>query len=288
MLRLAVCFAAVGLSSGLAPASMALRSRRPALRTAQQALAMAVEEEEVEAMSEEEYLAEMAMTEDELVAETKTDDQSYEDLSDDAKRVYRGMRSSSGVEFAPWMKVDAEKIAAAKKAREERKARSTAASRSDQMLIDPQAAELGAGGGLKSKVLSEEEVELRWSTGDESGNAGFIVQRRKGGTNNFEDIESFATFAPLKTKGVDGGEYSYLDDTVPGPGNYVYRICDEDTTGQRSAICQKLVEIEDASEQTQTLIVGGFLALLAVVIVGAGIASDPIQTTDMGRGAFSF
>jgi len=228
------------------------------------------------------------MTEDELVAETKTDDQSYEDLSDDAKRVYRGMRSSSGVEFAPWMKVDAEKIAAAKKAREERKARSTAASRSDQMLIDPQAAELGAGGGLKSKVLSEEEVELRWSTGDESGNAGFIVQRRKGGTNNFEDIESFATFAPLKTKGVDGGEYSYLDDTVPGPGNYVYRICDEDTTGQRSAICQKLVEIEDASEQTQTLIVGGFLALLAVVIVGAGIASDPIQTTDMGRGAFSF
>ena len=44
------------------------------------------------------------------------------------------------------------------------------------MLIDPQAAELGAGGGLKSNVLSEEEVELRWETADEAGNAGFIVQ----------------------------------------------------------------------------------------------------------------
>jgi len=252
---------------------------------------MAVEEEE-EAMTEEEYLAELAagegLTEAEYLAEQTSDDKSYEDLSADAQRVYRGMRSSTGVEFAPWMKVDAEKIAEAKKAREERKARSAASSKSDQMLIDPQAAELGAGGGLKSKVLSEEEVELRWSTGDETGNAGFIIQRRKGGSNAFEDLESFESFAPLKTKGVSGGEYSYLDDTVPGPGTYVYRICDQDTTGARSAICQKLVEIEDASEQTQTLIIGGFIAVLAVALVAAGIASDPIQTTDVGRGSFSF
>jgi len=243
-------------------------------------------------MTEEEYLAELAaqggtMSEEEYEAQG-VGEQTYEEMSADAQRVYRGMRSSSGVEFAPWMKVDAEKIAEAKKAREERKARSAAASRQDQMLIDPQAAELGAGGGLKSKVLSEEEVELRWLTGDETGNAGFIVQRRKGGTNAFEDLESFATFAPLKTKGASGGEYTYLDDTVPGPGSYVYRICDEDTTGLRSAICQKLVEIEDGSEQTQTLIIGGVFAIIALALTFAGIASDPIQTTDVGRGAFSF
>ena len=148
-----------------------------------QAFAMSVEEEEVEAMSEEEYLAELkgeeAMSEEEYMAQ-QAQEPKVEELSPDAQRVYRGMRSSTGVEFAPWMKVDAEKIAAAKKAREERKARSISKSQ-DQMLMDPQAAELGAGGGLKSKVLSEEEVELRWSTGDETGNLGFIVQRRKGG-----------------------------------------------------------------------------------------------------------
>merc|ERR1719454_2830760 len=137
------------------------------------------------------------MTEDEYLAQMGKED-SPEEMSEDAQRVYRGMRSVTGVEFAPWMKVDAEKIAAAKKAREERKARSTT-SKNDQMLIDPQAAELGAGGGLKSKVLSEEEVELRWSTGDETGNAGFIVQRRKGGSQNSEDIASYDGFAPLKT-----------------------------------------------------------------------------------------
>ena len=39
-------------------------------------------------------------------------------------------------------------------------------------------------------------------------------------------------------------------------------------------------------EQTQTLIVGGFIATLALVLVGAGIFIDPIQTTSAGRGGF--
>merc|ERR1719217_1342597 len=107
------------------------------MRTAQQRVArMSVEEEEVEAMSEEEFLAELEaegepMTEAEYLAEQQAEEESYENLSEDAKRVYRGMRSSTGVEFAPWMKVDAEKIAAAKKAREARKARASS-SRNDQ------------------------------------------------------------------------------------------------------------------------------------------------------------
>lgn len=132
-------------------------------------------------MSEAEFLA---MSEGEVLSEEEfvatAAEPKPEELSPEAQRVYRGMRSSTGVEFAPWMKVDAEKVAAAKKAREERMARAAQGATQDQLQIDPQAAET-AGGGLKSKTLSEEEVELRWSTGDETGNAGFIVQRRPGG-----------------------------------------------------------------------------------------------------------
>merc|ERR1719310_2407182 len=124
------------------------------------------------------------------------------EMSAEAQKIMSGMRSASGVEFAPWMKVDAEAIAKAKKEREARKAKQAqAALKSDSMLIDPQAAELGAGGGLKSKVLSEEEVELRWDTSDEAGNAGFIVQRRAGGAQRFADLATFETFSPLRTKG---------------------------------------------------------------------------------------
>ena len=35
-----------------------------------------------------------------------------------------------------------------------------------------------------------------------AGNAGFIVQRRAGGAADFEDLVTYNTFAPLKTKGV--------------------------------------------------------------------------------------
>merc|ERR1719424_166975 len=170
---------------------------------------MAVEEEEVSFSSMEDLAAEA------------------EELSADAQKIINNMKSSSGVEFAPWMKVDAEAIAKAKKEREERKKRSAAAA-------------VGAGGGLKSKVLSEEEIELRWSTQDERDNAGIIVQRRMGGQPDFQDIATYERFAPLRTKGVDGGDYVYLDDTAE-PGTWVYRILDCDTRGTRSAVCQKLV-----------------------------------------------
>ena len=75
-------------------------------------------------------------------------------MSDAAKRVKRGMTSASGVEFAPWMTVDADAIAKAKREREERKAREAAGYKVEGFKVDPQAAELSGVGGLSSKVHS--------------------------------------------------------------------------------------------------------------------------------------
>jgi len=223
-------------------------------------------------ISEEQYAAEEAAAPE-------------QELSADAKRVLSGMKSSSGVEFAPWMKVDPEAIAKAKADREARKARAAEGMRSDAMLIDPQAAELGAGGGLSSKLLSEEDIEMRWDTQDEAGNAGFIVQRRKGGSENFMDIASYEDFSPLRTKGPAGGTYVYLDDEV-GVGTWVYRILDCDTSGTRSAVCQKLVEVDSEAEGKQTIFVGVAIAGLALAFVAAGLFIDPIQTTSAGGKMF--
>jgi len=153
----------------------------------------------------------------------------------------------------------------------------------DVMELDPQAAELG-GGGLRSKVISEDEVELRWSTGNEAGNVGFLVQRRAGGSNAFEVIASYESVGALKSKGPQGGVYSYLDDTVPSVGTWVYRVLDCDTKGMKQAICQKLVEVDSQSEQAATLVIGGVLAGIALVLFGAALFADPIQTTSAGRG----
>ena len=92
------------------------------------------------------------------------------------------------------------------------------------------------------------------------------AQRRRGGASNFEDLETYEAFSPLRTKGPAGGSYVYLDDSA-GVGTWVYRILDCDTQGTRSAVCQKLVEIDSAAEQTQTLVVGGLIATLALGLV---------------------
>lgn len=111
------------------------------------------------------------------------------------------------------------------------------------------------------------------------------MQRRQGGSENWQEIATYENFAPLRTKGPAGGEYVYLDDGV-NVGTWVYRIVDCDTNGQRSAICQKLVEIESGAEQTQTLVIGAAIASLALVLVAVGIFADPIQTTDLGGRVF--
>lgn len=274
-----VVIALAGASAYTSPG--ALPVSRPALRSASRLATAPIrmqvkeQEEEEEFMDEEEY-------------EQEQEKEQEKEMSPEAKKVINNMKSSTGVEFAPWMKIDPEAIAKAKKDRDERKARAASNSvKSDAMLLDPQAAELGGGGGLNSKVLSEDEIELRWSTADEAGNMGFIVQRRPGGTPEFSDLESYEKFAPLRTKGPDGGDYIYLDDTV-APGTWVYRILDIDDKGRRSAVCQKLVEVDSVAEGTQTLLVGGVIALLALALVGAGIYEDPIQTTAAGRSAGFF
>jgi len=240
-------------------------------------------EEVEEAMTEEEYEMELAREAQER-AEAQAEGAKEEgDLLsvEEQERIKAKVAS-----FAPWMTVDPEAIAKAKKAREERRAKATAV---DAMRIDPQAAELNAASGLNSKVLSEDEIELRWDTTDETGNAGFIVQRRQGGSADFESIASFENFAPLKTKGANGGTYVYLDaESGLEPGTWVYRILDCDTSGVKSAMCQKLVEIESKDEQQATFIVGTFIAGLALVLIAAGIFIDPIQTTQTGRGFGGF
>merc|ERR1719310_2757633 len=214
---------------------------------------------DAEGMSEEEYLAQLAVEES-----------TPRELRADAKKVYNNMRSESGVEFAPWMQIDPEKIAKAEKEREARKNRASSAV-VDPLGIDPQAAELSGGGGLSSRIISEEEIELKWSTGDETGNVGFMVQRRPGGSQSWTDIAKYTEFAQLRTKGPQGGTYSFLD-------------CDDN--GRMSGICQKLVEVESKGEQQAQLFVGAAIAGLSLVLIIAGTFLDPIQTTDKGASFF--
>merc|ERR1719253_1546392 len=190
-MRTSVLLFAARTASGLSPLGAPLRApaavaTRPALVRTPRAVVMEVEEEvmdEEEFMSEEEYEASMAAG---AAAAPAVSEEEYEmekkvEMSMAAKKVINNMRSDKGVEFAPWMQ------------------------------IDPEASETGAAFGLKHKVLSEEEVELRWETNDETGNIGFGIQRWAGGTSNFVQIASYENFPQLKTKGRTGGIYTFID-----------------------------------------------------------------------------
>jgi hypothetical protein len=63
--------------------------------------------------------------------------------------------------------------------------------------------------------------------------------------------------------------------TTVTPGGWVYRITEEDNSGNSADICQCLVEVQTEEEQKAALIAGVGFAVFAVVAVVAGIAADP-------------
>mmetsp|Transcript_21892 Transcript_21892/g.34404 ORF Transcript_21892/g.34404 Transcript_21892/m.34404 type:complete len:259 (+) Transcript_21892:50-826(+) len=202
-----------------------------------------------------------------------TDLEAYE--AEKRKKAPKGMFNAEGKPYAPWMmdSVDAEK---AKQAQENRRARKAAEKKAAQgaLLVDPQAMEL-SGVGLKTKMVGD-ECEISWGTGDETGNKGFIITKRRGGSDDWQVVASYTDWAPLNSKGPAGGQYTYMDSDTE-QGTWIYRVSDVNTQGQTSDLCQALVEVQDQGQQMATKafavgIIGVFGALLA-----AGLFLDPLQ-----------
>jgi len=188
------------------------------------------------------------------------------------------LRNANGVEYAPWMNITPEaeseiKTIMKQKAEARRKRKDQEAGVSGALLMDSQAQEL-SGGGLAFKVVSDNEVELTWATSRETSTKGFAIKRRQARTEDFETIVSYENWGPLASKGVDGGQYSYLDDTV-APGGWVYRITECETNGTENDICQALVDVETADEQRGAVFAAVGIVVLGIAAVAAGLVLDP-------------
>ena len=189
------------------------------------------------------------------------------------------LRNANGVEYAPWMNITPEaeseiKTMMKQKAEARRKRKDQEAGVSGALLMDSQAQEL-SGGGLNCKVVSDNEVELTWATSSETSTKGFAIKRRQARTEDFETIVSYQNWGPLASKGVDGGEYSYLDQSV-SPGGWVYRITECETNGSENDICQALVDVQTADEQRGAVFAAAGIGILGVAAIAAGLLLDPV------------
>jgi len=189
------------------------------------------------------------------------------------------LRNANGVEYAPWMNITPEaeveiKTIMKQKAEARRKRKDQEAGVSGALLMDSQAQEL-SGGGLNCKVVSDNEVELSWATSSETSTKGFAIKRRQARTEEFETIVSYENWGPLATKGVEGGEYTFLDDSV-SPGGWVYRITECETNGQENDICQALVDVQTSEEQRGAIFAAVGIVVLGIAAVAAGIVLDPV------------
>merc|ERR1712205_150326 len=74
-----------------------------------------------------------------------------------------------------------------------------------------------------------------WSTDDEEANRGFLVERKAVGYSDWDEVASYQSWSPLKSKGTLGGAYSYIDATV-SEGEWLYRIVAEQSDNSRAIV----------------------------------------------------
>lgn len=216
------------------------------------------------------------------VRRAEPDDEEAEILRDAAK-IAKKKRSNlfneNGVAYAPWMirQVDEEATNVARALRAEKKRKERKALEDSQgvvNIVDSTTSEL-TGQGLKAKV-GEGEVELEWYTDSEDDNLGFIVEKKRVGVSEWKEIADYKGWSPLKSKGVFGGSYMYIDPEAD-EGEYLYRIIAEAFDKTRAVTCQVGVTIESASQQLQTKIIVAISGLIFASFFVIGATLDPIQ-----------
>ncbi len=210
---------------------------------------------------------------------TKAEEEAEErEIQEEIERKMKGMYNADGKAYAPWMmnQIDVEASARAIRARKRREREAAEATNTGE-VNDPQGLEMNAGVGLKYRVINERDVELGWLTGEEKENVGFIVfRKRQGDEGDFEEIASFKNFPPLNTKGPQGGFYSFIDEDVE-PGQYIYRITDQDKKNKRMLLCQAGVEVLSKGEKFKNVAVVAVFGALFVGGVLASVLYEPMQ-----------
>jgi hypothetical protein len=267
--------AALAVCEGFSPSFITANSARFAARTSQGKTCL--KENNLPFFASQSNTPKDDTEEDSETVEERARREAQEELKKGRKM--SNLRNANGVDYAPWMNISEEDEKQIRqitleraRARQIRKEQETQVS--GNLYFDSQAQEL-SGTGLKSKVI-DGDVELEWGTKSEMDCAGFIIKRRPAKTENFSVIETYETFAPLASKGRDGGVYRYLDTTAT-PGGWVYRVSEATTTGEESDLCQCLVEVQTEDEQKAAVFAAAGIAIFAVLAVVAGITLDPLQ-----------
>jgi hypothetical protein len=194
------------------------------------------------------------------------------DLVEKMDKVDKGMKSATGVELAPWLRVDAEAVV---KARREQEKKEEEFRKNQQLEI--------AGNIPKTLRLSQlrgaPDVRIQWDSIDVPDLAGYEIQRTLEGEGGWETVASYDKTKSLRADFVvnNGGAYEYTDEALPYQG-VQYRVLAIEENGMRIGVSQNLIEV--SQEAVNSLFDKLGLGLLIGLLIGAtvyGFSEDSLN-----------
>ena len=82
-------------------------------------------------------------------------------------------------------------------------------------------------------------------------------------------------WAPLQSKGVNGGTYTFVDPETE-VGEWLYRIVDVDRSGKSTVLCQAMIDVQSQGEKSFNTVAVGALAALFAGLAFAATQMDPL------------
>lgn len=204
--------------------------------------------------------------EQQVIPENESDAEQRERLKKKARKM---MYNENGVAYAPWVtrQIDEDAII------NDLIKKETLKSGGNKKTSILDRGEIESSEGMKWR-MSGSQVDLGWTTGGETDNLGFIVEKRPSYGGDFQEIASYNEVSQLVSKGERGGRYRFTDPST-GSGSWIYRVKDCDNDGKQNVLCQCFVEVQTESEsKSQALIAAGLVAFF-IAAFGVGYTLDP-------------
>eukprot|EP00442_Polarella_glacialis_P055588 CAMPEP_0115094512 /NCGR_PEP_ID=MMETSP0227-20121206/28408_1 /TAXON_ID=89957 /ORGANISM="Polarella glacialis, Strain CCMP 1383" /LENGTH=329 /DNA_ID=CAMNT_0002487541 /DNA_START=76 /DNA_END=1065 /DNA_ORIENTATION=- len=128
------------------------------------------------------------------------------------------------------------------------------------------------------QVIGGQDVRLAWGGGAPGQKVGYVVERKKVGTNNYVEIATYDNMRnpQLLVKSYAGHEFDYIDEIVK-PGKYTYRVLCRFRSGEITIVDEKDVfipEPEGLSTKNAGIVLG---VIIFGTLLGGYLLDPPVQ-----------
>lgn len=126
---------------------------------------------------------------------------------------------------------------------------------------------------INLKIEGGTDVQISWDGGKPKTKVGYIIEKKRPGSSEFREIDSYDSFSSLLASSVEGEQYLYEDRLCP-PGAMDYRVLCRYRSGEVKVVGEGQITVPEPEGPSDAVAFTVF-GVIAGLLLAAGITLDP-------------